>query len=100
VTLTWFDRLYLALGWKRLEGKMTEKMRRWLPLIGAAILATIVLLRALGWTEAAAMIETIVGTVGLTKDSPVSVSELLAAVAAVTGIALKIRAEIKKVVAK
>jgi hypothetical protein len=71
-------------------------LRRWLPLLGVAVLASSAILRALGAGDAAAAIETLGGLLGAQQASAVPVGELAAAIAAAAGVVLKVRAEIKK----
>lgn len=70
--------------------------KRWLPLVGSAVLVFVVVLRALGQTELAGVVEGIAGVLGITDRSPVTLGEVTAAVAAATGIVLKIVSEFRK----
>jgi uncharacterized membrane protein len=82
-----------GFGWRL---KRMKQVKRWLPLIGTAILALAVALRAFGQEDAARAVEQLGGLIGLTGAPTVGMAELLAASAAVTGIVLKVRAELKK----
>lgn len=75
---------------------MLTKAKRWLPLAGTAVLALAVVLRVLGYGDAATAIEGVGGTLGVTAQSPVGIGELTAAVAAVTGVVLKVVSEVRK----
>lgn len=83
------------LAWREVEREMPI-VKKFAPLIGSAVLVGAVVLRALGQTEAAGAVEAIGSAVGLTVQSPVSAAEFAAAFAALSGIVLKIRAEIAK----
>lgn len=75
---------------------MVRSIRRWAPLIGVALLASAVILRALGLEDMARLLEGIGGVTGLSEQSPVGLGELAAAVAAVVGVALKIAAVLRQ----
>ena len=90
------ERTALKLVWKRTEKRMGSKLKRYLPLIGTAALAGAVVLRALGYAGAAQAIETVGGFIHVTDQSVVPAGELVAAIAAVTGVVLKIISEAKK----
>ncbi len=72
------------------------KAKRWAPLAGTAVLLASVLLRFFGFEQGAAMVESVGGAVGLTQDSAVGSMELAAAVAALAGVVLKVRSQVKK----
>lgn len=97
MSLRWTERQGLRLvGW-RLRGM--QNMRRWLPLLGVAVLGGTVALRALGLDGYAAALEQVGGLTGVSSQSPVGLGELAAATAALTGVVLKVRAEWKKATA-
>jgi len=75
---------------------MPEKFKRYVPLIGSAVLVTVVLLRLFGYEQAAGAIESVGGAVGVTQQSTVGVGELVAAGAALAGIVLKVKSEVDK----
>lgn len=90
------ERMAIKLLWRRTEDNMSDKAKRYLPLAGSAVLVTVVLLRLFGYGQAAAAVETVGGIVGVTQQSPVGVGELAAAIAAASGVVLKVIAEVKK----
>ena len=71
-------------------------LKRWLPLIGSAVLVAVVVLRLLGQTALAGAVETVGSVTGVITSSPVSPAELLAALTALFGIVRKIWSEIQK----
>jgi len=71
-------------------------LKRWMPIIGSAVLVLIVVLRLLGHTALASAVEAIGSTVGITTESPVSSAEVIAALTALFGIVRKIAIEIRK----
>lgn len=75
---------------------MPKTLRRWLPLIGTATLAASITARAWGAEHLAGPLEALSRTLGLWDLSAVSADELVAAAAAVTGVALKIRSQVNK----
>jgi hypothetical protein len=75
---------------------MGSSIKRWVPLVGSAVLVAVVTLRLLGQTELAGVVESLAGVLGLTQQSPVSGTEVTAALAAAVGIALKLIAEFKR----
>ena len=84
---------------KVIFGKVVNRMpfiKRWLPLIGSAVLVLIVVLRLLGQTAVAGAVETVGSVTGVTTSSPVSPAELIAALTALFGIVRKVWAEIQK----
>jgi hypothetical protein len=89
------ERGFAKLVYRRLEGKMPA-LKRYAPLVGSAVLAVVVLLRTLGYPELALALESLGGAIGLDEKSPVGYAELAAAGAALAGVVLKIRAELKK----
>lgn len=91
-----FERTALKLGYRRMEGKMPEKFKRYVPLLGSAVLVSVVLLRLFGYDQAAGAVESVGGIVGVTQQSPVGMGELVAAVAALAGIVLKVKSEVDK----
>jgi hypothetical protein len=93
--LGWAERQGLKLvGW-RLKGM--KSIKRWLPLIGTAVLAGTVVLRAFGQDDVAKAVETVGGLVGAVPEDPtVSYAELAAAAAGVAGVFLKVRGEYRK----
>jgi hypothetical protein len=72
------------------------KIKRWTPVVGGGILVAFVILRLFGLNDLAQAIAGFGGAVGLTDQSPVGIAELTAAAAGLTGIVLKIRAEVQK----
>jgi len=93
--MNWLERKVARLAWGRLEAKMPQ-IKRWAPLLAAGFLVIGVLLRAFGLHGPAAALEGLLGAVNLTGQSPVSATELAAAATVLTGIGLKMRAEIQK----
>lgn len=91
-----FERTAARLAWRHVEGKMPEKLKRWVPLAGTAVLVSAVVLQVLGYGDVAKNLLSIAGAVGLSDQSAVPVGELAAAAAALTGIVLKIRSQIQK----
>ena len=73
-----------------------NQAKRWLPLAGSAVLVTVVVLRLLGQTEAAGVVEMIANATGISAQSPVSAGELAAGIAAGLGIVLKVISEVQK----
>jgi hypothetical protein len=71
-----------------------KTLKTWAPLIGSAALVGVVVLRMLGQTEAADAVAGIAGVLGLDVKSPVSLVELTTAIAAGTGIVLKVKAKV------
>lgn len=90
-----FERLAAKAAWGRMEAKMPT-LKKYAPLVGSAVLVSVVVLRLMGYVQAAAAVETLGGVVGVTQQSPVGVGELVAAGAALTGIVLKVKAEVQK----
>lgn len=90
------ERLAARLAWKRMEGKMPDKVKRWVPLLGTAVLVTSVVLQLLGYGDVARQILGIAGAVGVSDQSAVPLGELAAAGAALSGVVLKILAQVKK----
>ena len=85
------ERTLVKLAWKRAEGKMGDKFKRYLPLVGSVVLVAVVALRWLGYGDAAAAIESVGGAVGVTNQSEVGVGELTAAAATLAGLVLKFK---------
>jgi len=75
---------------------MGAGFKRWAPLLGTALLASVVVLRLFGMNEAATTVESLGGATGLSAQSPVGYGELIAAGAALAGVGLKVRSEWKK----
>jgi hypothetical protein len=90
-----FERQIVKAIWGKVLKNMPH-LKRWLPLVGSALLVLVVVLRLLGQTALASAVEAIGSTIGITTQSPVSSAEVMAAVTALVGIILKIRAEIAK----
>ena len=86
-----------GLGWrlKRMDG-----LKRWLPLIGSAVLALAVVARLSGQEDAARAIEVVANLLGLSGASAISGAELAAAATVIFGIVRKVRAEVRKASAR
>jgi hypothetical protein len=89
--LNLFERLAVKAAWKRMEATLPA-FKTYAPLIGSAVLAAVVVLRLLGYSQEAEALESVGGVVGITKQSPVGIGELTAAGAVVFGIVRKLRA--------
>jgi hypothetical protein len=75
---------------------MKDKLRRYGPLVGVALLAGVVILRALGLEEWASAISVLGVVTGLSEQSPVGMGELAAAIGAAVGVGLKLRSQWRK----
>lgn len=73
-----------------------QGLKRWAPVIGSALLAAPILLRIVGQDHAAQAVETVGGLTGYTDEAGISQAELAGAIAAVTGVALKVRSQVQK----
>jgi hypothetical protein len=70
-------------------------LKRWAPLLGVALIAGSTIARAFGYADAGRAIDIIGTLTGFGTESPVSATELLAAAAAVSGVALKVLSLLK-----
>jgi hypothetical protein len=94
--VNFFERQIVKVIW----GKVVKQMpflKRWMPLVGSAVLVLVVVLRLLGQTALASVVEAIGSTLGVTTQSPVSSAEVIAALTALVGIIRKINAVIRQV---
>lgn len=93
--MNWIERQAAKLAWGRVKNKMPW-LKRWLPLLGTFVLAISALLEAFGLSEVAKIVTTLGGIVGATQASTVTGPEIAAAVAAITGVLLKVYSELRK----
>jgi len=93
--VNWIERQATKLAWGRVKNKMPW-LKRWLPLMGTFVLAVSMLLEAFGLPEAAKVLTTLGGIVGANQASTVTGPEFAAAVAAISGVALKVYSELRK----
>jgi hypothetical protein len=89
------ERLVARAAWRRVEATLPA-LKRYGPLVGSTVLVAVVILRLLGYGEAAQAVESVGGVVGVTQQSPVGIGELTAAAATLTGIVLKFISVIRK----
>lgn len=73
-----------------------ELLKRWGPLAGTVVLIATVVLRAFGLDDAAKALDLVGSITGLSGQSSVSATELTAAAAALTGVVLKVLAQVAK----
>ena len=71
-----------------------DKIKRYAPLVGTAILASAALLQAFGQSEAADLVKKLGG--GFIGESTVGGEAIVAAIAAAAGVFLKVKSEAKK----
>lgn len=74
-------------GWKV---RRMKSVKRWVPLIGVAVLVAAELLKVFGQADAAQALTTLGGLLGFEDGSGIPKGEIAAAVAAGTGLVLKI----------
>ena len=84
-----FQRQVVKVIWRKVLNNMPF-LKRWTPLIGSAVLVVVVVLRLLGQTGLASAVEAVGSTIGITTQSPVSSTEVIAALTALFGIVRKL----------
>lgn len=87
--MNWFEKQGFKIFWRK-NVMNSGTVRRWLPLIAVAYIAVIIIAQALGFTEFAAAVRNVGSLVGIESHSPISPTEFAAAVAALSGVVLKV----------
>lgn len=88
------ERTAIKVAWSRVKGN--PMLKRWLPLIGSAVVLSTVVLRAFHQPGLADAVDGLANMLGLTKVSIIDPVLITSAATGLVGIALKIKSEISK----
>lgn len=69
---------------------MKDQLKRWAPLVGVAFIGASTIARAWGREDVAKSIDVLGNVTGLSADSPVTASELLAVATSLVGVVVKV----------
>lgn len=93
--MNWLERKAAGFAWNRMEAGMPF-LKRWLPVLGTALVAGGVIARAWGREDIAKAIDVVGSVTGASGAAGVTPTEIGAAVVAVTGVVLKVISQVNK----
>ncbi len=85
--MNWMERQALRLAWRRAMGKFPA-IKRWVPLLSVAVLATGAILRGVGKVPEASALEQVAAFLGVVVTDP----QVIAGIGAAVGLGFKVAA--------